>query len=34
VGLGKRNLDTRESQAFFDSITEVREALRFEESNG
>ncbi|MCZ7532558.1 MAG: ABC transporter ATP-binding protein [Acidimicrobiia bacterium] len=33
VSLGKRDFDTRESQAFFDSITEVREALRFKESN-
>lgn len=32
VPLGRRNFDTRESQGFFDSITEVREALRFEGS--
>ncbi|MEZ5176567.1 MAG: ABC transporter ATP-binding protein [Acidimicrobiia bacterium] len=31
IDLGKRTLETRESQGFFESITEVREALRFEE---
>jgi len=34
VDLGKRNVETRESQGFFDAITQVREALRFEESRG
>lgn len=34
VGLGERDFDTRESQDFFNAITEVREALRFEESSG
>ena len=28
VGLGERNEDTRESEAFFESVTAVREALR------
>ncbi len=31
VDLGDRNFETRESPAFFDSITVVREALRFKE---
>jgi NitT/TauT family transport system ATP-binding protein len=31
VDLGHRTFDTRESQGFFEKITEVREALRFEE---
>ncbi len=34
VDLGKRDFATRESQGFFDAITQVREALRFEESRG
>lgn len=34
VDLGKRTFDTRESQTFFTKITEVREALRFEEGKG
>jgi NitT/TauT family transport system ATP-binding protein len=33
VGLGERNFDTREAPAFFDKVTEVREALRFEETS-
>lgn len=33
VGLGRRTFDTRESQPFFELITEVREALRFEEND-
>lgn len=31
VDLGHRTFDTRESQGFFEKITQVREALRFEE---
>lgn len=33
VDLGERNFDTREAPAFFDKVTEVREALRFEETS-
>lgn len=32
VDLGDRTFETREASAFFEKITEVREALRFEES--
>ncbi|MCL1599100.1 MAG: ABC transporter ATP-binding protein, partial [Actinomycetia bacterium] len=34
VDLGDRMFETRESSEFFDKITEVREALRFEEGSG
>ncbi len=34
VDLGERVFETRESPEFFDKITEVREALRFEERSG
>ena len=34
VDLGDRGFETRESPGFFDKITEVREALRFEERSG
>ncbi len=34
VDLGERVFETRESAGFFDKITEVREALRFEEASG
>jgi len=34
VDLGDRDFETRESPGFFDKITEVREALRFEERSG
>ena len=33
VPLGDRGFETRESQAFFEKVTEVREALRFDEGN-
>jgi len=33
VDLGKRAFETREAPAFFERVTEVREALRFEESS-
>lgn len=33
VDLGDRDFDTRESDGFFEKITEVREALRFEEES-
>jgi NitT/TauT family transport system ATP-binding protein len=33
VDLGERNFDTREAPEFFGKVTEVREALRFEESS-
>jgi NitT/TauT family transport system ATP-binding protein len=32
VDLGERDFDTREAPGFFEKVTEVREALRFEES--
>ncbi|VAW02936.1 hypothetical protein MNBD_ACTINO01-1745, partial [hydrothermal vent metagenome] len=34
VDLGDRVFETRESPGFFDKITQVREALRFEEGSG
>jgi NitT/TauT family transport system ATP-binding protein len=34
VRLGERNEDTRESEAFFESVTAVREALRGRSGNG
>ncbi len=34
VDLGDRTFETRESPGFFDKITQVREALRFEEGSG
>jgi NitT/TauT family transport system ATP-binding protein len=33
VDLGERSFDTREAPGFFEKVTEVREALRFEESS-
>lgn len=33
VSLGERDFDTREAPAFFEKVTEVREALRFEETS-